>query len=92
MSYIKGSRENKNTHVRGSTLPQKCLAFINWLNRGGRQELPTRYKEKLFHPEVVQTLGQRPREVLGSPSLQVFRTQLDKELSSLIQPGLMDML
>lgn len=74
MSYIKGRREKKDTHVKGSTLPQKCLAFMNWLNRGGRQKLPTRYKEKLFHPEGVQRPGQRPREVLGSPSLEVFRT------------------
>jgi len=76
MSYIKGRRENKNSHVGGSTLPQKYLAFINWLNRGGRQQLPTRHKEKLFHAKGVQTLGQRPSEVLGSLSLEVFRLSL----------------
>jgi len=32
-----------------------------------------RYEEKLIHHGGIQTLGQGPREDVGSPSLEAFR-------------------
>lgn len=55
MGYIMGRRENKHTHVPGSTW--ECLAFLTWLNRAGKPELPSGYEKKLFHPEGIQTVG-----------------------------------
>ena len=44
------------------------------------QEVQAGYKERHFHHEDSQVL---PKEVVQSPSLKVFRTQLLKDLSSL---------
>lgn len=55
MGYVKGRRGNKHTPVPGSTW--EGLAFLTWLNRTGRPELPSGHEEKLFHPEGVQTVG-----------------------------------
>lgn len=52
MGYVKGRRENKLTHVPGSTW--ECLAFLTW---AGRPELPAGHEEKLFSLRVFKEWG-----------------------------------
>ena len=48
------------------------------------QEDPSEHEEELLHSEGDGALEQVPREVVESPSLEIFRTHLDKVLCSLL--------
>ncbi|KFZ51715.1 hypothetical protein N321_14088, partial [Antrostomus carolinensis] len=43
-----------------------------------------RYKEEIFHNEVVKHWHMLPREVVDAPSLETFKIRLDGGLSNLL--------
>lgn len=51
-----------------------------------KQEILIGYKEKLFYCDNTQAWGSLPREVVQTPSLEIFKSQLDKILSNLVWP------
>jgi len=48
------------------------------------QEVPAEHEEELLPSEGDGALEQLPREVVESPSLEIFKTRLDKVLCSLL--------
>ena len=54
-----------------------------WAQTGG-QEVPSEHEEALLHSEGDGALEQVPKEAMDSPSLEIFKTRLDKVLCSLL--------
>jgi len=48
------------------------------------QEVPSEHEEEFLHSEGDGALEQVAREVVESPSLEIFKTRLDKVLCSLL--------
>jgi len=53
------------------------------------QKILTGYQEQLCYHEGSQILEQGPREVVGSPSLEIFELALEEALSNLIYVALL---
>jgi len=51
----------------------------------GTWEVPSEHEEKLLYCDGDRALNTQPREAVDSPSLEIFKTQLDTFLCNLLQ-------
>ncbi|GAB0203599.1 hypothetical protein GRJ2_002825500 [Grus japonensis] len=80
---LRGDLINTYKYLKGGC-HEEGLDYSQWCPVTGTQEIPSEHRKKLLYFEVTEHWNRLPREVVESPSLEIFRTPLDTILCDLL--------
>ncbi|GAB0181871.1 hypothetical protein GRJ2_000652400 [Grus japonensis] len=81
--YLKGGCQEDGARLFSMVPSDRTRGNGQWAQTG-TEEVPTQHEEKLLHSEGDRHCNRLPREVVESPSLEIFRTCLATILCNLL--------